>query len=60
MACRGVWRGRCVRRRRVVLASVADAKPAEMRRPDRAWTNLNPLATVTKGIRRRGERAVSR
>jgi hypothetical protein len=36
------WRGCCGRRRRVVLASVADAKPAEMRRPNRAWTRLNP------------------
>jgi len=29
-------RGCCVRRSRVVLASVADVKPAETRRPDRA------------------------
>jgi hypothetical protein len=40
--------GCCVRRRRVVLASVADVKLAEMRRPDRAQTSLNPQATVTK------------
>jgi len=34
---RSEWRrGRCVRRSRVVLASVADVKPAETRRPDRA------------------------
>jgi hypothetical protein len=32
----------------VVLASVADVKPAETRRPDRVLTNLNPLATVAK------------
>jgi hypothetical protein len=50
----------CVRQNRVVLASVADVKPAEMRRPNRAWTSLNPLATVTKRIRRRGEHGISR
>jgi hypothetical protein len=52
--------GCCVRRSRVVLASVADVKLAEMRRPNRAWTSLNPQATVTRGIRHRGERAISR
>jgi hypothetical protein len=31
-----------------------------MRRPNRAWTSLNPLATVTKRIRRRGEHGISR
>ena len=50
----------CVRQNRVVLASVADVKPAEMRRPNRAWTSLHPLATVTKRIRRRGEHSISR
>ena len=39
---------------------MADVKPAEMRRPDRARTSLNPLVTVTRGIRRREEREVSR
>jgi hypothetical protein len=29
-------------------------------RPNRVSISLNPLATVTKGIRRRGERAISR
>ena len=59
--CRSEWMwGCCVRRSRVVLASVADVKPAEMRRPDRAWTSLNPLVTVTRGIRRREEHEVSR
>jgi hypothetical protein len=28
--------------------------------PDRVWQNLNPLATVTRRIRRRGERGISR
>jgi hypothetical protein len=40
--CDGAQDERCirVRRSRVVLASVADAKSAEARRPDRAWTSL--------------------
>ncbi len=33
---------------------------AEMRRPNRAWTNLNPQTTVTRRIRRRGEHGISR
>jgi len=36
MNSRADERRRCVRRSRVVLASVADVKPAETRRPDRA------------------------
>jgi hypothetical protein len=55
------WRGRCVRRKRVVLASVADAKarggeigPTGSGAPSIRGT------TVTRGIRRRGELAISR
>jgi EcoEI R protein C-terminal len=40
--------GRCVRRSRVVLASVADVKSAEARQPNRVLTNLNPQTRVTK------------
>src|SRR5229473_5911182 len=44
----------CVRQSRVVLAPVAGVKFAEARRLDRAWTNLNPLMTVTRRIRSPG------
>ena len=49
-------RGRCVRRSRVVLASVADVKPAETRRPDRAQDKSQSAGDGgKKEIRRRGE-----
>ena len=49
-----------VRQSRVVLAPVAGVKSAEASRPDRVRQNLNPLTTVTRRIRRRGEREISR
>jgi hypothetical protein len=51
----------CVRRSRVVLAPVAGVKLAEAKsaRPGLGKT-LNPLTTVTKRIRRRGEREGNR
>ncbi len=53
--------GCCVRRSRVVLASVADVKLAEAK-PAQPGADTPSIrsATVTKGIRRRGEREVSR
>ena len=39
MLIEGVTKGRCVRRSRVVLASVADVKPAEICEPNRASLN---------------------
>ena len=50
----------CVRQKRVVLASVADAKPpvAEAIQPGRF--GFKPAATVTRRIRRRGDHAISR
>jgi hypothetical protein len=48
-ACRGVGGGSCVRRSRVVLASVADAKSAEARFCPTGWTlPLIRETTVTK------------
>jgi hypothetical protein len=44
----------------VVLAPVAGAKSAEVHEPDRVSMYLNPPMTVTRRIRRRGERAISR
>jgi hypothetical protein len=39
MLVEGVTKGRCVRRSRVVLASVADVKPAEICEPNRVSMN---------------------
>jgi hypothetical protein len=50
----------CGRQSRVVLTPVAGVKFAEARRPDRDPTTLNPLMTVTRRIRRRGEHGISR
>jgi hypothetical protein len=50
----------CGRQSRVVLTPVAGVKLAEARRPDRVRQNLNPLTTVTRRIRRRGEHEISR
>jgi hypothetical protein len=51
----------CVRQNRVVLAPVAGVKSAEVflgpTGPDKAF---NPLTTVTRRIRRRGEHGISR
>jgi hypothetical protein len=44
------------RQNRVVLAPVAGVKSAEVRKARPGWQNLNPPATVTRRIRRRGER----
>jgi hypothetical protein len=52
--------GGCVRQNRVVLAPVAGVKLAEERRPNRVRQSFNPSATVTRQIRRRGERGISR
>jgi hypothetical protein len=61
VAGRGMWWRCCVRRRRVVLASVADVKSAEvLQNPTGMRRIVNPQATVTTRIRRRGERAISR
>ena len=46
----------CGRQSRVVLAPVAGVKSAEVRKGRPGWQNLNPLATVTRRIRRRGAR----
>jgi hypothetical protein len=48
------------RQNRVVLAPVAGVKSAEVREARPGWQNLNPPATVTRRIRRRGERGISR
>ena len=50
----------CVRQKRVVPAPVAGVKlsVADAIQPDRF--SLKPAATVTRRIRRRGERAISR
>jgi hypothetical protein len=48
------------RQNRVVLAPVAGVKSAEVRKARPGWQNLNPPATVTRRIRRRGERGISR
>jgi hypothetical protein len=53
----GAIRGR---QNRVVLAPVAGVKSAEVREARPGWQNLNPPATVTRRIRRRGERGISR
>jgi hypothetical protein len=50
----------CGRQSRVVLTPVAGVKFAEARRPDRDPTTLNPLMTVTRRIRRRGEHEINR
>src|SRR5258706_11267098 len=50
----------CGRQSRVVLAPVAGVKLAEARQLDRVRQNLNPPTTVTRRIRRRGEREISR
>ncbi len=52
--------GVCVRQNRVVLAPVAGAKFAEARQPNRRRRAVNPPMTVTRRIRRRGERGISR
>ena len=53
--------GRCVRQNRVVLASVADATPCGdvSAQPGADMSSIRE-ATVTKRIRRRGERGISR
>ena len=48
------------RQKRVVLAPVAGVKLMEIFGPNRASAIANPSATVARGIRRRGERAISR
>jgi hypothetical protein len=54
-------RRRCVRQNRVVLAPVAGVKLAEVVRTLPGFRSaLNPSATVTRRIRRRGERGISR
>jgi hypothetical protein len=55
-----IGEGRCVRQNRVVLAPVAGVKSAEVHEPNRVSMHLNPPMTVTRRIRRRGERAISR
>jgi hypothetical protein len=55
-----IGEGRCVRQNRVVLAPVAGVKSAEVHEPNRVSMRLNPPMTVTRRIRRRGERAISR
>jgi hypothetical protein len=50
----------CVRPSRVVLAPVAGVKLAEASQARPGLMSLNPLATVTRRIRRRGEREVRR
>jgi hypothetical protein len=51
----------CVRQKRVVLAPVAGVKLAEVfAKPNRVRKTVNPAATEAKGIRLRGERAISR
>ena len=53
--------GCCVRQNRVVLASVADATPCgDASAQPGAGTSSIREATVTKRIRRRGERGISR
>jgi len=44
----------------VVLAPVAGVKLAEVLRAQPGGQTINPLATVTRRIRRRGEREISR
>jgi hypothetical protein len=46
----------CGSQSRVVLAPVAGVKSVEVRKARPGWQNLNPLATVTRRIRRRGAR----
>ena len=61
MHCRQVFgEGGCVRQNRVVLAPVAGVKSAEVLRAQPGWIAANSLATVTRRIRRRGERGISR
>jgi hypothetical protein len=53
--------GGCVRQNRVVLAPVAGVKSAEVFvSPTGRDKAANPSMTVTRGIRRRGERGISR
>jgi len=53
--------GSCVRQKRVVLAPVAGVKSAEVfAKPDRVCKTVNSPMTEAKGIRLRGERAISR
>jgi hypothetical protein len=49
-----------VRQNRVVLTPVAGAKSAEASRHNRVRQAIDPLTTVTRRIRRRGERGISR
>jgi hypothetical protein len=60
IAGRNLWRRRCVRQNRVVLAPVAGVKLAEARSAQPGLIAINPQATVTKRIRRRGEHGISR
>ncbi|HEY3032114.1 MAG TPA: hypothetical protein VGJ68_18325, partial [Bradyrhizobium sp.] len=50
----------CVRPSRVVLAPVAGVKFAEAKSDPTGLMSLNPRVTVTRRIRRRGEREVRR
>src|SRR5258708_39627096 len=53
--------GGCVRQKRAVLAPVAGAKSAEVfANPTGACKTANPPLTVAKGIRRLGQRAITR
>jgi hypothetical protein len=53
--------GGCVRQNRVVLAPVAGVKSAEVLvSPTGRDKTFNPPMTVTRRIRRRGERGISR
>jgi hypothetical protein len=53
--------GGCVRQNRVVLAPVAGVKSAEvLASPTGRGKAINSPMTVTRGIRRRGERGISR
>jgi len=47
-----------VRQNRVVLAPVAGVKLAEAKSTQPSLINLNPAATVTRRIRRRGEHGI--
>jgi hypothetical protein len=50
----------CVRQNCVVLAPVAGVKSAEAKSTQPSLISLNPSATVTRRIRRRGEHGISR
>ena len=61
MAGRRFGEGSCVRQKRVVLAPVAGVKSAEVfAKPNRVRKTVNSPMTEARGIRLRGERAISR